>query len=112
MEASNIRVGADVRSNTNVPRHVRFVGGTGVAEFDRRERLGCHINLVCGKARGSTGWLRGYKQTQCVAIAHLLGLYPLPLVVNGAMWFDLTLNPEYGLVCFTHLICHVRHRES
>ena len=112
VSAQDERAGADIRTVSSRPSHYRFVGGVGVAEFDRRRVLGHYINLVCGKARGSTGWLRGYKQTQCVAIAHLLGNHPLPLVVNGAMWFNLDTNPVYGLNCFQHLICHVRHRES
>ena len=110
--AKNERVGPDVRSVVSLPAHHRFVGGVGVAEFDRRRNLGHYINLVCGKARGSVGWRRGYKQTQCTAIAHLLGCWPLPLVTNGAMWFNLELNPEYGLNCLDHLIRYVRNREA
>ena len=112
IKAAVSRDGGDIRTAVNRPDHHRFVGGVALAEFDRRRSLGHFVNIVCGTARGSRGWLRGYKQTQCVALAHLLGHWPLPLVVNGAMWFDLRKSPEFGLVCFSHLISHVRNRES
>ena len=110
--AQVFRNGGDVRFNIPVIDHYRFVGGVALAEFDRRRELGNYVNLVCGTAKNSKGWKRGYKQTQSIAIAHLLGHYPLPLVHNGAMWFDLSKSPDYGLNCFVHLIGHVRHLQA
>lgn len=112
VEAVEGQEGGDVRSSKDVPEHHRFVGGVALAQYDRRSILGHFVNLVCGTARGSRGWFRGYKQTQCIGLAHLLGHWPLPLVVNGAMWFDLRKTPDYGLVCFQHLISHVRHQQA
>ena len=107
--AQTLRQSADVRSGLDVAAHYRFVGGVALAEYDRRFNLGNYVNLVVGTAKGSKGWKRGYKHTQGVAIAHLLGNRPLPLVRDGAIWFDLSKSPDYGLNCFVHLIAHVRN---
>lgn len=104
--------GGDARLNINVPDHYTFVGGVGVARHDRRRRVGSFVNLVCGTAKGSRGWLRGYKRTQCIAIAHVLGHWPLPPVHNGAMWFDLSNGSEYGLHCLQQVLAHCRHDRS
>ena len=106
------RVGADARLNYKVPDHYKFVGGIGTAQYDRRSRCGKYINIVCGTAKGSRGWLRGYKRTQARAISHILGHRPLPAVHNGAMWFSLEEGTEFGLKCLTFILAHCRHSKS
>ena len=110
--AGTRRAGADARLNITVPDHYKFVGGVGCARHDRRRRVGSFVNLVCGTAMGSRGWLRGYKRTQARAIAHILGHWPLPPVHNGAMWFDLDNGTPYGLKCLTLILSYCRHAKS
>ena len=106
------RCGADSRQRFNLPDHFKFIGGVGIARHDRRHKVGCFVNLVCGTAKGSRGWLRGYKQTQAIALAHILGHWPIPPIHNGAMWFDLSNGTDFGLTCMSHILSHCRHERS
>ena len=103
---------SDVRTHQNVSDHYKFVGGIGTARHDRRKNAGCYVNLVCGTAMNSRGWLRGYKRTQARAIAHVLGHWPLPPVVRGGMWFNLANGTSFGLRCLSLILCHCRHVKS
>ena len=107
-----IRPCADARTHITVPEHYKFVGGVGTARHDRRRQVGKYINLVCGTAKGSRGWMRGYKRTQSRAIAHVLGHWPLPPVHNGAMWFSLDNGTEFGLKCLSLVLSHCRTLKS
>ena len=103
---------SDARTHFHVPNHYKLVGGVGTAKNDRRFRVGCFVNLVCGTAKGSRGWMRGYKRTQSRAIAHILGHWPLPAVHNGGMWFDLDNGTDFGLKCLTLILAHCRNLKS
>ena len=91
------------------PEHYCFDGGVAVAQFDRRHSVGRFVNLVVGTASGSTGWKRGYKQTQSVALGHLLGHWPPPKPTRGATWYSLDHFTPVGLECLEMLMAHSRH---
>lgn len=106
------RSGGDARLSKKLPAHYKFVGGIGMAQHDRRSEVGNFVNLVCGTAKNSRGWKRGYKQTQSIALAHMLGHWPIPSIHNGAMWFDLEKGTEYGLHCMRQILSHCQHDQS
>ena len=110
--AQTVRPCADARTHFKVIEHYKFVGGVGSARNDRRFELGRYVNLVCGTAENSRGWLRGYKRTQSRAIAHVLGHWPLPPVHRGAMWFNLDNGTEFGLKCLSLILSHSRHTNA
>ena len=94
------------------PEHFTFEGGVGVTEFDRRHRVGKYINLVVGRATHGTGWMRGYKQAQSIAIGHIVGHWPPPRPARGATWYDLGNHSTIGLECLDELMAHSRHVKS
>ena len=92
------------------PEHYTFDGGVAVAYLDRRHRVGRFINFVVGKgSHGGASWKRGYKQTQSIAIGHLVGHWPPPRPQRGAAWFDLGNYSTLGLECLDELMAHSRH---